>query len=118
MIGSNAPDAESNIDEAYKSLRRDKTISNFRHSQKIISRDYTNNGPDYINLVIAAETRKDIKYLTSLFKEIEASVARLRPSSPDTVAIDIDLVEYNDTVLKHAEHNSEAYHIGSLQITL
>ncbi len=91
MIGSNATDRAQLIaaaSEIVANLLQSPVLSIITDTP-----DFTASGAPYLNRVISGYTSTGVENLRRCFREIEAQLGRDR-STPNIVAIDIDLVTY------------------------
>lgn len=103
MIGSNTGDRKVHIDNAVAALR--EYVGDIIVTHDIDNRDFTGVGPDYLNRMISGTTLLPLSRLQTAVKEIETRLGRDR-SNPAIVAIDIDIVVYDDTIIKPSEYTS------------
>ena len=67
----------------------------------------------YLNIVARLETTLDYDSLNKLFKELEVKMGRQKGSrNDDPVALDIDIVIFNDEVMRPRDLNSSYFKMG------
>lgn len=113
MLGSNTGNRKAMLDAAAEALRRHILIT--AETVDIDNPDYTGRGNDYLNRVVAGTTSLSQHALTAIIKDIEKSLGRDR-SLRGVVAIDIDIVTFNDSVIKPDEYHSLPYRTLALQL--
>lgn len=113
MLGSNTGNRKAMLDAAVEALRRHIVIT--AETADIDNPDYTGRGNDYLNRVVAATTSLSEAALTAVIKDIEKSHGRNRSLS-GIVAIDIDIVTFNDTVINPDEYESLPYRALTSQL--
>lgn len=103
MLGSNCGERAANLDAAVKALRPYIDIEHISHD--IDSPDYTGRSADYLNRIITGTTTLSLDDIKTLLKETETLLGRDR-SLPGCVLIDIDVVIYDDRIVKPGEFDS------------
>lgn len=103
MLGSNYGEREANIDAAVEALRRYIDIDHVSHD--IDSPDYTGRSADYLNRIITGTTTLSLGAIKAILKETEALLGRDR-TAIGSVPIDIDVVIYDEAIVKPGEFNS------------
>lgn len=110
-IGSNSHDKHSQIANALKWL----SFNLYNYSQSsIYSTPSTNGvGDDYLNIVVKGESVLDFYELNSLMKQYEKDSGRTPESKlKASIPIDIDIVIFNDIVIKPKDFNFDFFQIG------
>lgn len=114
-IGCNKSDRLTRIDNAIRWLK-----DNF--NQCLCSQVYEMpaiNGIDrpYLNSVIQISTDKDIQELTALFKNYEIICGRTsRSKAEGIIPLDIDIIIWNDTIVRPKEYAFEYFMKGYVQL--
>ena len=99
MLGSNTGDRKANLDNAMKALSGH--VDRIAVTRDIDNPDFTGRGPDYLNRLLTGP-RPGLK---AVLKETETVLGRDR-ATPRLVAIDIDIVVYDDEIVKPSEYTS------------
>lgn len=73
--------------------------------------EYAGDAAPYLNMLLQARTPLSLAELESLTKEYQTSVRSADACRP-LVAIDIDIVEWNGTVIRPADAASQYYRMG------
>lgn len=108
-IGSNHPDAVSFVDSAVGML--EPLLSNWKMCEPYTTPAINGVDPDYLNAVVFGEWAGDEKELNRLFKEIEDRLGRSR-NDRHIVEIDLDLVCFDDEVLRPKDFSREYFARG------
>jgi 2-amino-4-hydroxy-6-hydroxymethyldihydropteridine diphosphokinase len=101
-LGSNLGDRVRNLERALEGLRREITleaISSIYETEPVAVRDQ----PWFLNLVCTGTTRLKPPALLEFIRELEASLGRERGQRFGPRTVDIDILAYNDTVVREAE---------------
>lgn len=104
-VGSNSPDAKHKVSNAITWLQT--MLTEYQCHGPYPTEPYGAGASDapYFNAVITGHTCHTIEHLTSLFKNYETANGRVHGSSfPARIDIDIDLVVWNDTILRPADY--------------
>lgn len=115
MLGSNIGDCRLNLDKATDALREYIDIE--ASSPTICSPDITGESADYLNRVILGKSKLTLSKLKSKIKQIEILMGRDR-STPSDVVIDIDIVVYNNEIIKASEYNTPHFQMLSEKLGL
>jgi 2-amino-4-hydroxy-6-hydroxymethyldihydropteridine diphosphokinase len=98
LVGSNIR-PQANIYKCLKLMKEELNISSY--SRIWITQSYGNDGPDFLNLAIAATTKLDAEAIkTSIINKIETNLGRIR--YPDKYAprtIDLDIMVFNNVII-------------------
>lgn len=115
-FGSNCGSREEVIEQAMKLLERSGKIAVRSHLYETPALDGVS--APYVNAVAELETSMDVDALNHLCKEIECRLGRDK-SKPENkeVPIDIDIVIYNDIILRVRDYNQTYFRIGFQAIT-
>lgn len=97
-IGSNADNAHTRVTAACEYLRT--ILSDCRFSQIVTAPSYTGVGADYVNIAVIATSAHSPEALHRILRRYEDSHGRQRPTQNNTIAIDIDIIRFDDTILK------------------
>lgn len=101
-IGSNVEDRIDRVSDALAWLSH--IIDGFRHSSIYITAPYSGVGENYANCVAEGFTALSPDEITSLTKEREVAAGRTREAkNSGKVPLDIDIVGYNDDILRPKE---------------
>lgn len=103
MLGSNTGDRKANLDNAVKALSGH--VDRIAVTRDIDNPDFTGRGPDYLNRLLTGTTTLPLPGLKAALKETETVLGRDR-ATPRLVAIDIDIVVYDDEIVKPSEYTS------------
>lgn len=103
MLGSNTGDRKANLDNAVKALSGH--VDRIAVTRDIDNPDFTGRGPDYLNRLLTGTTTLPLPGLKAALKETETVLGRDR-TTPRLVAIDIDIVVYDDEIVKPSEYTS------------
>lgn len=103
MLGSNTGDRKGNLDKGVESLR--SHITSMSVTRDIDTPDFTGRGPDYLNRIVTGKSSISFPELKRILRDIETEAGRDR-SIPSLVALDIDIVVYNGTIVKSSEYTS------------
>lgn len=99
-LGSNY-NKEQNMDQAVDILRR--TFNNIIFSKRVETQPYGRlvHSTPFLNQVAIAYTHLDMKDLNFFLKNMEREIGRIKQDEyRGLIAIDIDLIQWNDTILK------------------
>lgn len=110
-LGSNT-NREQNILFAQKELKRYFETITFSKEQDTAPLFYTNRAR-FTNQVASISTPLSIEEITTIFKRIEAYVGRLpQDKTNEIVKLDIDLLTYDELVLKEKDLKREYIIVG------
>ena len=113
-IGSNAPDACKKVSDALEWVKAELQGSISHGPYPTEPFGHGASDAPYCNAVVTGTTCLTIESLTRLFKDYEAANGRKHGSSfPDRIAIDIDLVVWNGTVMRPADYNAPYFTEGA-----
>lgn len=101
-LGSNST-ASVNIERAGKLLQKKFPAILFSTAQETEPIGMAHS-PSFINQVAFITTSLTSKQLTDLLKDMEIALGR-NPVDKEKIAIDIDLVQYNDQIMKPKEYH-------------
>ncbi len=115
-IGSNTPDKARRIADALTWLAL--TFRDVRASEVYRTEEYHRRHPDYFNCVAEARTELDSAAdVTALLKDFECRQGRTPQSKiSGLVPVDLDLVIFNDSILRPHELEREYFLIGYRQL--
>lgn len=114
-IGSNVEDREARVRDALAWLSG--IISDFRHSCVYITAPYSGVGDNYANCVAEGYTELSMDEISALTKEREIVSGRTKDSKiSGKVPLDIDIVSYNDTILRPKELERQYFLKGYTQL--
>jgi 2-amino-4-hydroxy-6-hydroxymethyldihydropteridine diphosphokinase len=100
VIGSNLGDREDNCEKAVH-LLKNNDINVLKRSSMINTRPWgVEDQPDFINMAIEVETGLEPDKLLNLLKKIEGELGRGPDIRWGPRVIDLDIIFYNDLVLK------------------
>lgn len=105
-LGSNTADKEQKLRQAIEMLGVKIVQSSGAYDDPIDN----NPGHPYLNLIAQIETELEHDALREHFKELERRLGRDRLS--DTVAIDIDIVVFEDTVMRPTDFARPYFRTG------
>ncbi len=104
-LGSNLGDKKKNLQKALEELKKDpitvKKISSFYKTQPVGLKEQ----PDFFNIVIKAKTSLSPDELLKSILNIEKKMGRKRKKKYGPRIIDIDILLYNDLIIKKKELN-------------
>ena len=106
MLGCNFGDCSLNLDKATKALREYIDIE--ASSPTISSPDITGKSYDYLNRILYGKSKLTLDELKTSVKQLEISMGRNR-STPTEVIIDIDIVVYDNNIIKPSEYNASHF---------
>lgn len=106
MLGCNFGDCSFNLDKATEALREYIDIE--ASSPTISSPDITGKSFDYLNRILYGKSKLTLGELKTSVKQLEISMGRNR-STPTEVIIDIDIVVYNNNIIKPSEYNASHF---------
>ena len=107
-LGSNSPDKETLLTLAMGHIAQMVVCSTPAYIDE--NQHYKN---PYLNIVARLETELDYESLNKRFKELEIMMGRKKGSrNDDPVALDIDIVIFNDTVMRARDLNSSYFKMG------
>lgn len=114
LMASNA-DAEKNMAEARERLKR-VFPENIRFSEVLESKAVNSEGmvvlgaEPYLNALCLAQSERPLDSVQSMLKTMETEIGRIRGlEAKSQVAIDLDLVVWNDNVLRPWDVNQAYY---------
>lgn len=96
-LGANLGDPAAQLERAVRMLGsavRVERISSLYRTEPVGHADQ----PDFLNLVLAGETRLEPEALLRALHEVEAALGRQRPFADGPRTIDVDLLAYGDCV--------------------
>ena len=110
-VGSNCGDRNSNVSEGIQWLS--DILSDIRCSTIYATPDCHGGNQEYLNAVVAGKTNKSPEDIDNLCKDFEKSCGR-DDSMRQTgyVPIDIDLVIYDNKILRPNDFKREFFEIG------
>lgn len=106
MLGCNFGDCSFNLDKATEALREYIDIE--ASSPTISTPDITGKSFDYLNRILYGKSKLTLDELKTSVKQLEISMGRNR-STPTEVIIDIDIVVYNNNIIKPSEYNASHF---------
>ncbi len=110
-LGSNTVDREIKLSRAMDIIAG--MVKSFTPPYIEDGQPYSN---PYLNIVAVIDTELEYSELYDLFKDIETKLGRVKANRDDLpVAIDIDIVIFNDKVVRQRDYAS-AYFIKGLKI--
>lgn len=110
-IGSNCGDRYSNVSEGIVWLS--KILSGIRSSTIYATPDCHGGNREYLNAVVAGKTHNTPEEINNLCKEFEKSCGRNESMRQiGYVPVDIDLVIYDDTILRPNDFKRDFFKIG------
>jgi len=98
-LGANLGDAQATVLAAMKTVAALPDTCLLRASCLYRSAPYEANGPDFINAVIAIQTRLDGREMLFKLQQIEQAQGRLRPFKNAPRTLDLDILLYGDSVI-------------------
>ena len=98
-LGANLGDAQATVLAAMKTVAALPDTCLLRASSLYRSAPYEANGPDFINAVIAIQTRLDGREMLFKLQHIEQAQGRLRPFKNAPRTLDLDILLYGDSVI-------------------
>lgn len=107
-ISSNAEDRETKIHDAIEEIKA--LIPDLKTSDAYSSACYNNLGPEYLAVVAKGDTEISADRLEVFVKAFEWNLGRDRDAeSNGIVIIDIDIVVYDDEILKTVDYESTGF---------
>ena len=107
-ISSNAEDRETKIHDAIEEIKA--LIPDLKTSDAYSSPCYNNLGPEYLTVVAKGDTEISADRLEVFVKAFEWNLGRDRDAeSNGIVIIDIDIVVYDDEILKTVDYESTGF---------
>lgn len=107
-LGSNSPEKESILTRAMDHIAQMVVSSTPAYVDE--NQPYKN---PYLNIVARLETELDYDVLNKRFKELEIMMGRQKGTrNDDPVALDIDIVIFNNTVMRPRDLNSSYFKMG------
>ena len=117
-IGSNLGDREENCERAIKLLEAGK-INVIKRSSMIETEPWgVEDQPKFINMAVEIETNLEPEELLSLLKKIEFEIGRSPAERWRPRIIDLDILLYNDFILKTQELEIPHSHIAEREFVL
>ena len=114
-IGSNVVDRIARVNDALTWLS--EIIADFRHSTIYATAPYSGVGDEYANCVAEGFVDLSVDEISALTKEREVAAGRTKDSKiSGKVPLDIDIVIYNDTVLRPKELDRQYFSEGYTQL--
>lgn len=110
-VGSNCGDRYSNVSEGIGWLS--KVLSDIRSSTIYATPDCHGSNREYLNAVVAGKTNRPPEEIDNMCKEFEKSYGRdesMRKTG--CVPVDIDLVIYDNKILRPNDFKREFFEIG------
>ena len=98
-LGANLGDARATVLAAMQAVAKLPGTRLLRASSLYRSAPYEAKGPDFINAVIAVQTRLDGRELLLKLQQIENDAGRLRPYKNAPRTLDLDILLYGDSVI-------------------
>ena len=98
-LGANLGDAQASVLTAMKTVAALPDTRLLRASSLYRSSPYEANGPDFINAVIAVQTRLDGRELLLKLQQIENDAGRLRPYKNAPRTLDLDILLYETAII-------------------
>lgn len=98
-LGANLGDAQAAVFAAIDAIAALPETRVLRASRLYRSAPFEASGPDFINAVIAVQTRLPARELLSELQQIETDAGRLRPYKNAPRTLDLDILLYGDSVL-------------------
>lgn len=95
-LGANLGDARQTVLTAIESASQLPETQLLRVSSLYRSAPFEADGPDFINAVIAVQTRLNAHELLLILQQIEAAAGRLRPFKNAPRTLDMDILLYGD----------------------
>lgn len=110
-IGSNSQDKNIQMTQALKWLSYN--LNNCYQSSIYSTPSINGMGDDYVNAVIIGETELELSELTHLMKQYEKDSGRTPESKfKASIPIDIDVVIFNNVIIKKKDYNFNFFQIG------
>ena len=107
-LGSNSHDKADILSRAME-LMHEMIVSS---TPAYVDHDQTYSNP-YLNIVARIETDLEYDSLNKYFKDMETAMGRKKGSrNDDPVALDIDIVIFNDIVMRPRDLNSSYFRMG------
>ncbi len=107
-ISSNDTDRQVKVHDAVEELRT--LFPNLQTSESYFSPCYNNAGPEYLALVARGESELPLERLEVFVKAFEWNLGRDRSTeSNGVVAIDIDIVCYDNEILKTCDYENPGF---------
>ena len=107
-ISSNAEDRETKIHDAIEEIKA--LIPDLKTSDAYSSPCYNDSGPEYLAVVAKGDTEISADRLEVFVKAFEWNLGRDRDAeSNGIVIIDIDIVVYDDEILKTVDYESTGF---------
>lgn len=101
-LGSNLGDSQAYLDNAVRTLQACSHIRNVRQSGWIVTKPYGyTEQPDFLNGAVILETLDAPMQLLQIMQEIENQAGRTREIHWGARTLDLDLIFYDDLILKH-----------------
>lgn len=114
-LGSNCGDRTKNVREAANWIAR--LLQDTRCSDIYETPEIHGIGDPYMNAVIIGESSDDYDALNSSFKQYEILAGRdAGARSRGEVPIDIDIVIWNDNLLRNSDYSANFFQIGYLAL--
>jgi len=101
-LGSNLGNRKENIKRALKLISKDNSIICCSHAYRTTPYGYTNQ-PDFINLALLIHSEMSAGVLLSFLKNIEKSLGRIPAIHWGPRTIDIDILFYDDLIIKEED---------------
>lgn len=114
-IGSNTPRRNETICEALAEIKAGFCVNAMSPVYES-NDDRRPDAPPYVNAVMSIDTNLDHNRLRLLFKEMECRYGRI-PSMTGIVALDIDIVIFNDSVMRPDDFGSPHFLTGFRSIS-
>ena len=114
-IGSNSNDKEKQINNCLLWIKANFdfiAVSDIYNSPATNGKD-----PDYMNAVAIIKSKESHQNLVKNFKDYESSCGRTDDSKiKGEIPIDLDIVIWNDKIIRNKDYNQEYFKIGWKQI--
>lgn len=109
-LGANTPDATERLAAAYSVLTILGAVSKATPPY-LTSPEYAGEKEPYLNQIVELATYFDLNTLTERTKKYQTIIRSDNPYTP-LVNIDIDIVEWNDTIIRPADASAAYYRQG------
>jgi 2-amino-4-hydroxy-6-hydroxymethyldihydropteridine diphosphokinase len=114
-IGSNSPDCQTQMNKCFEWI--DHKFGPSKKSHAYSTPATNGKDPDYMNAVAIISSDLDFDSLKCIFKDYERSCGRTPESKlKGEIPIDIDIVMWNDSIIREKDFNQSYFTIGWQQI--
>ena len=114
-LGSNSPDSDRMMKQAMVWL--EENLLSFKCSEIYLTPPLSGVGSDYLNAVAIGETACDQNEFNLMLKDYEKSSGRtLESKKTGVIPIDLDIVIFNDQIVRPKDFSYDFFQIGYRQI--